>query len=73
MGNLEAKQAPIKYCLYARKSSEAEEKQALSIDSQIKEMILLYDSYHVITADHERELVSEKMEDFFSRALLNNA
>ena len=28
----------IKYCLYARKSSVAEEKQALSIDSQIKEM-----------------------------------
>lgn len=30
--------AQLKYCLYARKSSEAEEKQALSIDSQIKEM-----------------------------------
>ena len=29
----------IKYCLYARKSTEAEEKQALSIDSQIKEML----------------------------------
>jgi len=32
---------PIRYCLYARKSSEAEEKQALSIDSQIKEMLAL--------------------------------
>src|SRR3989344_1614330 len=30
---------PVKYCLYARKSSEDDEKQALSIDSQIKEMI----------------------------------
>ncbi|MHB1118166.1 MAG: recombinase family protein [Minisyncoccota bacterium] len=29
----------IKYCLYARKSSEADELQALSIDSQIKEML----------------------------------
>ena len=32
---------PIRYCLYARKSSEAEEKQALSIDSQVKEMLTI--------------------------------
>ena len=31
--------AQIKYCLYARKSTEQEEKQILSIDSQIKEML----------------------------------
>ena len=30
---------PIKYCLYARKSTEQDELQALSIDSQIKEMM----------------------------------
>src|SRR5579872_5419203 len=30
---------PIKYCLYARKSTEQEEKQILSIDSQVKEML----------------------------------
>lgn len=29
---------PLRYCIYARKSTEAEERQALSIDSQIKEM-----------------------------------
>jgi site-specific DNA recombinase len=29
---------PIKYCLYSRKSSESDERQAMSIDSQIKEM-----------------------------------
>ena len=34
-----AHQSPkIKYCLYARKSSESDERQAMSIDSQIKEM-----------------------------------
>ena len=32
---------PIKYCLYARKSTESEERQILSIDSQIKEMLQL--------------------------------
>lgn len=31
--------APVRYCLYARKSSEQDELQALSIDSQIKEML----------------------------------
>jgi DNA invertase Pin-like site-specific DNA recombinase len=34
----EVEKNQMKYCLYARKSTEAEEKQALSIDSQIKEM-----------------------------------
>ncbi len=36
--NLQDKEIPLKFCLYSRKSSESEEKQALSIDSQIKEM-----------------------------------
>ncbi len=35
------KSVSIKYCLYARKSSEPDELQALSIDSQIKEMLEL--------------------------------
>lgn len=30
---------PVTYCLYARKSSEEDERQALSIDSQVKEML----------------------------------
>lgn len=31
----------VKYCLYARKSTESEERQVLSIDSRIKEMLQL--------------------------------
>jgi site-specific DNA recombinase len=30
--------SPLKYCLYARKSSESDERQAMSIDSQLNEM-----------------------------------
>jgi len=41
----------VKYCLYARKSSEQDERQAMSIDSQIKEMMAM--------ADHERLNVVE--------------
>lgn len=36
-----------------------------NVNSATKEMILLYDSYHVITADEERYVVAEKMKRFF--------
>ena len=36
--NISITETRIKYCLYARKSTESDEQQALSIDSQIKEM-----------------------------------
>ena len=41
--NRQATPVPVKvrYCLYARKSTEQDEQQALSIDSQIKEMTAL--------------------------------
>ncbi len=52
--------APIRYCLYARKSSEAEEKQALSIDSQIKEMLTVAQRDGLNIADVYRESHSAK-------------
>ena len=38
---MDASQPEMKYCLYARKSSEQDERQAMSIDSQLNEMKLL--------------------------------
>lgn len=45
-----------RYCLYARKSTEGDEKQAMSIDSQIKEMKVLAerDGVNVIEVREER-------------------
>lgn len=40
-----------------------------SIGSAMKEIVLLYDSYHVITADQERDIVAEKMNNFFDNIL----
>lgn len=37
------------------------------IGSVMKEMIFLYNSYHVISVDQERDLVAAKMEGFFER------
>lgn len=51
---------PIRYCLYARKSSEAEERQALSIDSQIKEMLILAQRESLNVVDMYRESHSAK-------------
>lgn len=50
----------LKYCLYARKSSESEERQALSIDSQIKEMLQLAEKEGLDVVDMRRESHSAK-------------
>ncbi len=37
------------------------------IGSPIKEIVMLYDSYHIITADQERDKVAQKAEEFFNK------
>lgn len=51
---------PTQYCLYARKSSESDEKQALSIDSQIKEMQQIADRDGLYIKEIRRESHSAK-------------
>jgi len=51
---------PLRYCLYARKSSEQSEKQALSIDSQISEMQAIADRDGLVIAEIHRESHSAK-------------
>ncbi len=50
----------IKYCLYARKSTESDEKQALSIDSQVKEMLNIAERENLEIIDIRRESHSAK-------------
>jgi DNA invertase Pin-like site-specific DNA recombinase len=50
----------VRYCLYARKSTEQDEKQALSIDSQIKEMLAIAERDELEIIDIRREAHSAK-------------
>lgn len=70
--------APIRYCLYARKSMEAEERQALSIDSQIKEMMAIAEregldvmctkfESHSAKNSGQREVFNELIDDLKAR------
>lgn len=53
-------QIKAKYCLYARKSTESEERQVLSIDSQIKEMLELAEREGLDVVELKRESHSAK-------------
>lgn len=50
----------IRYCLYARKSSESDERQTMSIDSQIKEMHELAQREHLNIVEVRQESHSAK-------------
>lgn len=60
---------PIKYCLYVRKSMETEDQQALSIESQVKEMLALAEREHLQVVDIKREAYSSK--EVGQRAVFN--
>jgi len=59
----------LKYCLYARKSTEAEDRQALSIESQIKEMLELAKKDNLEVVEIKRESHSSK--EVGQRAVFN--
>jgi len=52
--------AKVRYVLYARKSTESDEKQALSIESQVKEMLTIADRDGLEVVDIRRESHSAK-------------
>ena len=50
----------LKYCLYARKSTESDERQALSIESQVNEMLQIAEREGLEVIDIRRESKSAK-------------
>ena len=55
---------PLKYCLYARKSTESDERQAMSIGSQIKEMTTLAEREGLSIVGVKQESFSAKQSGY---------
>jgi len=55
---------PTKYCLYARKSTESEERQVLSIDLQIKEMLQLAEREGLEIVCMKRDNIQRENKEF---------
>lgn len=64
----------LKYCLYARKSSEQDERQAMSIDSQLKEMLALAerDGLEIVETKHESHSAKQSGQRPIFNELLND-
>ncbi|MFA4999218.1 MAG: recombinase family protein [Parcubacteria group bacterium] len=60
VAQIQPQTAKVRYCLYARKSTESEERQVLSIDSQIKEMLQLAERENLEVVCMKRESHSAK-------------
>lgn len=60
MNGVQKESKEIRYCLYARKSSESDERQTMSIDSQIKEMTALAEKEQLTIATMLQESHSAK-------------
>jgi len=67
-------QSILRYCLYARKSSEDEERQALSIDSQVQEMSKVAERDHlsVVTVKTEAHSAKNSGEREVFNEIINN-
>ena len=59
-GTVSLSEVRVKYCLYARKSTESDEMQALSIDSQIKEMEAVAERLNLNVIEVKKESHSAK-------------
>jgi site-specific DNA recombinase len=58
--NISISETRIRYCLYARKSTESDEQQALSIESQVKEMTAIAERLKLNVIAIKRESHSAK-------------